>query len=76
MNMQNMAYQIVIRALEKNKAQKSDKKSQGWGMPTLQSMVKKVFIDKVTFVQKLEDNKRVSLVSIWRNNISSLEESK
>lgn len=45
-----MAYQIMIRALEKNKAQNRDKESKDWGGPTLQSMVKKVLIDKVTFV--------------------------
>lgn len=40
---------LMIRALEKDKAQKRDKESQGWGGCALQSMVKKVLIDKVTF---------------------------
>lgn len=62
--------------MEKNKAQKRDKESQSWGGPTLYSVIKKVLIDKVTFVQKLEGSEEVSHPSIWRNNITHLEEIK
>lgn len=65
----------MIRAIEKNKAQKRDWESWGWGWPILHRVGKKVFIDKVTFVQKVAASKGVSHASIWKNNITRSEKS-
>lgn len=57
--------------MEKNQAQKRDKESQSWGRPTLYSVIKKVLIDKVTFVQNLEGIKEGSHSSVGRDNTTT-----
>lgn len=54
----------------KNKGQKRHKEPEGWGGPTVYSVIGKVLVDKVTFVQKLKGSKEVSQARIWGSHIA------